>query len=160
MSKLVNYCISCMKLDFFFFKKFIIPHWRKFPCYSNTRDNKKSKTRIKDVIENNGVQKKTKYYTIYRWLIYKVKYKWKHQDLVLSLIKLSPSLCILIFQGVVGGVLIVTPNNIMFDPHKSDPLVIEHGCEEYGLICPMGEVVSVALYDDVSRMKLKDALPS
>ncbi|XP_034383702.1 nuclear receptor coactivator 7 isoform X2 [Cyclopterus lumpus] len=62
--------------------------------------------------------------------------------------------------GVVGGVLIVTPNNIMFDPHKSDPLVIEHGCEEYGLICPMEEVVSVALYDDVSRMKLKDALPS
>lgn len=63
-------------------------------------------------------------------------------------------------QGVVGGVLIVTPNNIMFDPHKSDPLVIEHGCEEYGLICPMEEVMSVALYDDVSRMKLKDALPS
>ncbi|XP_029281518.1 nuclear receptor coactivator 7 isoform X2 [Cottoperca gobio] len=63
-------------------------------------------------------------------------------------------------MGVVGGVLIVTPNNIMFDPHKSDPLVIEHGCEEYGLICPMQEVVSVALYDDVSRMKLKDALPS
>uniref|UniRef100_A0AAQ5Z1R2 Nuclear receptor coactivator 7 n=1 Tax=Amphiprion ocellaris TaxID=80972 RepID=A0AAQ5Z1R2_AMPOC len=63
-------------------------------------------------------------------------------------------------MGVVGGVLIVTPNNIMFDPHKSDPLVIEHGCEEYGLICPMEEVVSVALYDDVSRMKLEDALPS
>nr|XP_019953061.1 PREDICTED: nuclear receptor coactivator 7-like [Paralichthys olivaceus] len=63
-------------------------------------------------------------------------------------------------MGVVGGVLIVTPNNIMFDPHKSDPLVIEHGCEEYGLICPMEEVVSVALYNDVSRMKLKDALPS
>ncbi|XP_029984329.1 nuclear receptor coactivator 7 isoform X1 [Sphaeramia orbicularis] len=63
-------------------------------------------------------------------------------------------------MGVVGGVLIVTPNNIMFDPHKSDPLVIENGCEEYGLICPMEEVVSVALYDDVSRMKLKDVLPS
>uniref|UniRef100_A0A1A7Z6D4 Nuclear receptor coactivator 7 n=1 Tax=Iconisemion striatum TaxID=60296 RepID=A0A1A7Z6D4_9TELE len=63
-------------------------------------------------------------------------------------------------MGVVGGVLIVTPNNIMFDPHKSDPLVIENGCEEYGLICPMNEVVSVALYDDVSRMKLKDTLPS
>uniref|UniRef100_A0AAY4B0R3 Nuclear receptor coactivator 7 n=1 Tax=Denticeps clupeoides TaxID=299321 RepID=A0AAY4B0R3_9TELE len=64
------------------------------------------------------------------------------------------------FTDVVGGVMIVTPNNIMFDPHKSDPLVIENGCEEYGLICPMEEVVSVALYDDVSRMKLKDALPS
>ncbi|ROL45225.1 Nuclear receptor coactivator 7 [Anabarilius grahami] len=63
-------------------------------------------------------------------------------------------------QGVVGGVMIITPNNIMFDPHKSDPLVIENGCEEYGLICPMEEVLSVALYDDVSRMKLKDALPS
>uniref|UniRef100_A0A1A8QNP8 Nuclear receptor coactivator 7 n=1 Tax=Nothobranchius pienaari TaxID=704102 RepID=A0A1A8QNP8_9TELE len=63
-------------------------------------------------------------------------------------------------MGVVGGVLIVTPNNIMFDPHKSDPLVIENGCEEYGLICPMNEVVSVALYDDLSRMKLKDTLPS
>uniref|UniRef100_A0A673MRH9 Nuclear receptor coactivator 7-like n=1 Tax=Sinocyclocheilus rhinocerous TaxID=307959 RepID=A0A673MRH9_9TELE len=63
-------------------------------------------------------------------------------------------------MGVVGGVMIITPNNIMFDPHKSDPLVIENGCEEYGLICPMEEVLSVALYDDVSRMKLKDALPS
>lgn len=72
---------------------------------------------------------------------------------------LSP-VCMPLSQGVVGGVLIVTPNNIMFDPHKSDPLVIENGCEEYGLICPMDEVVSVALYDDVSRMKLKDALPS
>uniref|UniRef100_A0A8C5D1G5 Nuclear receptor coactivator 7 n=1 Tax=Gadus morhua TaxID=8049 RepID=A0A8C5D1G5_GADMO len=60
-------------------------------------------------------------------------------------------------MGVVGGVLIVTPNNIMFDPHKSDPLVIEHGCEEYGLICPMEEVVSVALYDDVSPIAWSDS---
>uniref|UniRef100_A0A8C6KMF8 Nuclear receptor coactivator 7 n=1 Tax=Nothobranchius furzeri TaxID=105023 RepID=A0A8C6KMF8_NOTFU len=59
-------------------------------------------------------------------------------------------------MGVVGGVLIVTPNNIMFDPHKSDPLVIENGCEEYGLICPMNEVVSVALYDDLSLTETKD----
>uniref|UniRef100_A0A8C5MJZ8 Nuclear receptor coactivator 7 n=1 Tax=Leptobrachium leishanense TaxID=445787 RepID=A0A8C5MJZ8_9ANUR len=63
-------------------------------------------------------------------------------------------------KGVVGGVMIVTPNNVMFDPHKSDPLVIENGCEEYGLICPMEEVVSIALYSDVSHMKIKDALPS
>ncbi|XP_062406721.1 nuclear receptor coactivator 7 isoform X2 [Sardina pilchardus] len=63
-------------------------------------------------------------------------------------------------MGVVGGVMIVTPNNIMFDPHKSDPLVIEHGCEEYGLICPLQELVCAALYHDVSRMKIKDALPS
>ncbi|CAH2249758.1 Hypothetical predicted protein [Pelobates cultripes] len=63
-------------------------------------------------------------------------------------------------KGVVGGVMIVTPNNVMFDPHKSDPLVIENGCEEYGLICPMEEVVSIALYSDISHMKIKDALPS
>ncbi|KAM4865990.1 nuclear receptor coactivator 7 isoform 2-T6 [Thomomys bottae] len=63
-------------------------------------------------------------------------------------------------KGVVGGVMIVTPNNIMFDPHKSDPLVIENGCEEYGLICPMEEVVSISLYNDISHMKIKDALPS
>uniref|UniRef100_H3AK51 Nuclear receptor coactivator 7 n=1 Tax=Latimeria chalumnae TaxID=7897 RepID=H3AK51_LATCH len=62
--------------------------------------------------------------------------------------------------GVVGGVMIVTPNNIMFDPHKSDPLVIENGCEEYGLICPVEEMVSIALYNDISHMKIKDALPS
>lgn len=92
MSKLVNYCISCMKLDLF--KFFIIPHWGKFPCYSNTRDSKK--TGIKDVLENNGVQNKTKYYTIYRWLLYKVKCNWKHQYLVLSLIKLSPSCCLFV----------------------------------------------------------------
>ncbi|KAM8791337.1 nuclear receptor coactivator 7 isoform 2-T5 [Rhynchonycteris naso] len=63
-------------------------------------------------------------------------------------------------KGVVGGVMIVTPNNIMFDPHKSDPVVIENGCEEYGLLCPMEEVVSIALYNDISHMKIKDALPS
>ncbi|TRY88991.1 hypothetical protein DNTS_032292 [Danionella cerebrum] len=63
-------------------------------------------------------------------------------------------------MGVVGGVMIITPNNIMFDPHKSDPLVLENGCEEYGLICPLEELLSVALYEDVSRMSLQDALPS
>ncbi|XP_043938115.1 nuclear receptor coactivator 7 isoform X2 [Protopterus annectens] len=56
--------------------------------------------------------------------------------------------------------MLITPNNIMFDPHKSDPLVIENGCEEYGLICPMEEIVSIALYSDISHMKLKDVLPS
>lgn len=45
------------EVGLFFLIFFIIPHWRKFPCYSSTRD---SKTRIKDVIENNGVQKKDK----------------------------------------------------------------------------------------------------
>ncbi|KAM6460384.1 nuclear receptor coactivator 7 isoform 1-T1 [Liasis olivaceus] len=63
-------------------------------------------------------------------------------------------------KGVVGGVMLVTPNTFMFDPHKSDPVIIENGCEEYGLMCPMEEVVSIALYNDISHMKIKDALPS
>ncbi|EHB16444.1 Nuclear receptor coactivator 7 [Heterocephalus glaber] len=63
-------------------------------------------------------------------------------------------------KGVVGGVMSVTPNNIVFDRRKSDPLVIENGFEEYGLICPMEEVVSIALYNDISHMKIKDAFPS
>ncbi|EHB02027.1 Nuclear receptor coactivator 7 [Heterocephalus glaber] len=60
---------------------------------------------------------------------------------------------------IVKGIMIVTPNNIMFDPHKSDPLVIENGCEEYGLIYPLEEVVSIELYDDISHMKIEDTLP-
>ncbi|CAH1247342.1 OXR1 [Branchiostoma lanceolatum] len=55
-------------------------------------------------------------------------------------------------KGTVSGVLLVTPNAIMFDPHKSDPLVIETGCEEYGLICQMDTVLSAAMYHDIRPM--------
>uniref|UniRef100_A0A8C2KRN1 Oxidation resistance protein 1 n=1 Tax=Cyprinus carpio TaxID=7962 RepID=A0A8C2KRN1_CYPCA len=48
-------------------------------------------------------------------------------------------------KGIVSGVLLVTPNNIMFDPHKSDQLVQERGCEEYGIMCPLEEVQSAAI---------------
>uniref|UniRef100_A0AAY4E6J0 Oxidation resistance protein 1 n=1 Tax=Denticeps clupeoides TaxID=299321 RepID=A0AAY4E6J0_9TELE len=48
-------------------------------------------------------------------------------------------------KGVVSGVLLVTPNNIMFDPHKGDPLVHERGCEEYGIMCPLEELVSASM---------------
>ena len=33
-----------------------------------------------------------------------------------------------------SGMLLVTPNNIMFDPHKTDPLVQKKGHEEYGIM--------------------------
>uniref|UniRef100_A0A668AJD7 Oxidation resistance protein 1 n=1 Tax=Myripristis murdjan TaxID=586833 RepID=A0A668AJD7_9TELE len=48
-------------------------------------------------------------------------------------------------KGAVSGVLLVTPNNIMFDPHRMDPLVLAHGCEEYGIMCPLEEVQSASL---------------
>ncbi|KAI2551017.1 oxidation resistance 1 [Homo sapiens] len=62
-------------------------------------------------------------------------------------------------KGTVSGVLLVTPNNIMFDPHKNDPLVQENGCEEYGIMCPMEEVMSAAMYKEILDSKIKESLP-
>lgn len=58
------------------------------------------------------------------------------------------------FQGVVGGVLLVTPNAVMFDPNVSDPLVIEHGAESYGVIAPMEFVINAAIYYDIAHMRV------
>ncbi|CAB3359495.1 Hypothetical predicted protein [Cloeon dipterum] len=58
-------------------------------------------------------------------------------------------------QGVVGGVLLVTPNAVMFDPNVSDPLVIEHGPESYGVIAPMEFVVNAAIYHDIAHMRVR-----
>ena len=49
--------------------------------------------------------------------------------------------------------LLVTPNAVMFDPNVSDPLVLEHGAERYGVIAPMDMVVS--MYHDIAAMKVK-----
>ena len=63
----------------------------------------------------------------------------------------------LLFQGVVSGVLLVTPNAIMFDPNVSDPLVLEHGADMYGMMAPMETVISAAMYHDIAAMKIKSA---
>lgn len=57
-------------------------------------------------------------------------------------------------QGVVGGVLLVTPNAVMFDPNVSDTLVIEHGPESYGVIAPMELVVNAAIFNDIAHMRV------
>lgn len=57
-------------------------------------------------------------------------------------------------QGVVGGVLLVTPNAVMFDPNVSDPLVIEHGPESYGVIAPMEFIVNTAIFNDIAHMRV------
>ncbi|XP_062841990.1 oxidation resistance protein 1a isoform X2 [Trichomycterus rosablanca] len=62
-------------------------------------------------------------------------------------------------KGAVSGVLLVTPNNIMFDPHRSDPLVQERGCEEYGIMCPLEEVQSAAVYREITDFKIRESLP-
>lgn len=63
-------------------------------------------------------------------------------------------------QGAVSGVLLVTPNNIMFDPHRTDPLVQERGCEEYGIMCPLEEVQSAAVYREITDSKIRESLPT
>ncbi|KAG5271016.1 hypothetical protein AALO_G00174900 [Alosa alosa] len=62
-------------------------------------------------------------------------------------------------KGVVGGVLLVTPNNIMFDPLRTDPLVLERGCEEYGIMCPLDEVQSAAVYREITDRKISESVP-
>ncbi|XP_062321128.1 oxidation resistance protein 1a isoform X3 [Osmerus eperlanus] len=62
-------------------------------------------------------------------------------------------------KGAVSGVLLVTPNNIMFDPHRMDPLVQAHGCEDYGIMCPLDEVMSAAIYKEVTDRKVREAVP-
>jgi hypothetical protein len=57
-------------------------------------------------------------------------------------------------QGVVGGVLLVTPNAVMFDPNVSDVLVIEHGPESYGVIAPMEFIVNAAIFSDIAHMRV------
>ncbi|XP_019112085.2 oxidation resistance protein 1a isoform X4 [Larimichthys crocea] len=62
-------------------------------------------------------------------------------------------------KGAVSGVLLVTPNNIMFDPHRMDPLVQAHGCEEYGIMCPLEEVQSAAIFKEITDPKIRAAVP-
>uniref|UniRef100_A0A3B3IHP4 Oxidation resistance protein 1 n=1 Tax=Oryzias latipes TaxID=8090 RepID=A0A3B3IHP4_ORYLA len=61
-------------------------------------------------------------------------------------------------KGAVSGVLLVTPNNIMFDPHRMDPLVQAHGCEEYGIMCPLEEVQSAAVCKEITDPKIRETL--
>uniref|UniRef100_A0A669C229 Oxidation resistance protein 1 n=1 Tax=Oreochromis niloticus TaxID=8128 RepID=A0A669C229_ORENI len=62
-------------------------------------------------------------------------------------------------KGAVSGVLLVTPNNIMFDPHRMDPLVQAHGCEEYGIMCPLEEVQSAAVCKEITDPKIRETVP-
>ncbi|XP_029114589.1 nuclear receptor coactivator 7 isoform X2 [Scleropages formosus] len=60
-------------------------------------------------------------------------------------------------KGVVSGVLLVTPNKIFFDPYKSHPLVVEHGCEEYLLSCSVDGLRSVSFCPDISHVHFSGA---
>uniref|UniRef100_A0A4W5M9F5 TLDc domain-containing protein n=1 Tax=Hucho hucho TaxID=62062 RepID=A0A4W5M9F5_9TELE len=55
-------------------------------------------------------------------------------------------------KGVVSGILLVTSNKMFFDPCKTHPLVIEHGCEEYLLSCSVDSLASVSFCSDISHV--------
>ncbi|XP_055335948.1 oxidation resistance protein 1-like [Paramacrobiotus metropolitanus] len=57
--------------------------------------------------------------------------------------------------GNVSGVLLVTPNAIMFDPNVSDPLVVKNGTEKYGIIIPMENILSAAIYSEIIPKKVR-----
>ncbi|XP_041827377.1 nuclear receptor coactivator 7 isoform X2 [Melanotaenia boesemani] len=55
-------------------------------------------------------------------------------------------------KGVVSGILLVTSNKIFFDPCKTHPLVMEHGCEEYLLSCSVDNLASISFFSDISHV--------
>ena len=58
-----------------------------------------------------------------------------------------------ISQGTIDGVLLVTPNAVMFDPNVSHPMVMEKGAEEFGMIAQMDTIMSAAIYHDLEAME-------
>lgn len=65
---------------------------------------------------------------------------------------------VFLYQGVVSGILLVTPAKIFFDPCKTHPLVKEHGCEEYLLSCSVDNLMSVSFFSDISHVYFNTSL--
>lgn len=59
-------------------------------------------------------------------------------------------------QGVISGVLLVTPQTIMFNPSVSDHLVIDRGRDYYVVRLPLKALSMVSLYEDIAAMVTGD----
>jgi len=53
----------------------------------------------------------------------------------------------------IPGVLLVTPDAVMFDPDENDPLVVQNGLLLYSMVVPMDSIASVSVYHDADNMK-------
>jgi len=53
-------------------------------------------------------------------------------------------------QGIIGGTLLVTCNTVMFDPSVSDPLVLEHGSDDYHVAVPLESIMQFTIYEDIA----------
>lgn len=65
---------------------------------------------------------------------------------------------LLLHQGVVGGVILITPHSVIFNPNVSDPLVMDRGRDKYCIKTPMNAITSAALYKDIAAMAIHDPL--
>ncbi|XP_067934818.1 oxidation resistance protein 1-like isoform X2 [Watersipora subatra] len=63
------------------------------------------------------------------------------------------SLYITEHNGPIDGVLLVTPNAVMFDPNVSNPLVMEKGADEFGMIAKMDTIMSASIYHDLDALQ-------
>jgi hypothetical protein len=53
-------------------------------------------------------------------------------------------------QGCVHGVLTMSTTSLMFKPNQSDPLVQEHGVEQYELLIPLNDITHASITRDVA----------
>jgi len=53
-------------------------------------------------------------------------------------------------QGIIGGTLLVTSNTVMFDPSVSDPLVLEHGPDDYHVAASLESIMQITIYEDIA----------
>jgi hypothetical protein len=61
-------------------------------------------------------------------------------------------------QGVVDGVMLVTPQSVIFNPYVSHPLVMDRGRDSYSIKTPMSAVTSAALFKDIAAMAIHEPL--
>lgn len=79
------------------------------------------------------------------------------QDCIERFLKINNVKHITDGRGVVGGVLLVTPNAAMFEPSVMEPLVTERGVEKYYVNAPLKTVANAAIYTDIAHMKVRNA---
>ena len=59
-------------------------------------------------------------------------------------------------QGVVSGVLLITPQTLMFNPCVSDHLVIERGRDAYLIRKPLKAISRLIFFQDIAAMVTGD----
>eukprot|EP00111_Clytia_hemisphaerica_P005657 TCONS_00016432-protein len=59
-------------------------------------------------------------------------------------------------QGVVSGVLLVTPQTIMFNPSVSDHLVMDRGRDAYLVKLPLKAISNVIVFEEIAAMVTDD----